>query len=298
MIEIEQILCPVDLSAISGQALTYAVVMARWYEARVTVLEVVSEPFPPTPFAPVSAATLTPDERRDFEAGLDTFVAGLVRNSVDVATTVKEGQVVHEILQEARALPADLIVLGTHGRSGFEHLLLGSVTERVLRKATCPVLTVPPQSPAANGRPAPFRDVLCAIDFSPASLNALAYALSIAQEAGGRLALLHVLDWPVDRPEPAGVASDLHAYRRHLQDDAFRQLRAAVPDEARNWCEPVELVVIGKPYREILKIARERDMDLIVMGVHGRHAAELHLFGSTTDHVIREAVCPVLTIRP
>lgn len=298
MIEIEQILCPVDLSEISGQALRDAVILARWYEAAVTVLEVVSEPFPPTPFAPATAATLTPDERADFENGLETFVAGLVKDGVDLTTTVKEGRVVQEILQTARALPADLIVLGTHGRSGFERLLLGSVTERVLRKATCPVLAVPPNSAAATDRPSPFRDVLCAIDFSPASLNALGYALSIAQEAGGRLALLHVLDWPVDRAEPAGVASDLHAYRRHLQDEAFRELRAAVPDEARNWCEPVELVIVGKPYQEILKIAHERDIDLIVMGVHGRRAAELHVFGSTTDHVVREAPCPVLTIRP
>jgi nucleotide-binding universal stress UspA family protein len=298
MIEIEHILCPVDLSDVSGQALRYAVLLARWYEATVTVLEVVSEPFPPTPFAPVTAATLTPEERAEFEAGLDAFVAGIAADGIDLATTVKEGQVAREILQEARALAADLIVLGTHGRGGFEHLLLGSVAERVLRKATCPVLTVPPHAAAAGNRPAGFHDVLCPVDFSPASLGALAYALSIAQEAGGRLALLHVLDWPADRPDPAGVASDLHDYRRHLQDQAFRDLRAAVPAEARNWCEPVELVVVGKPYEEILKIAKERGSDLIVMGVHSRRAAELHVFGSTADHVIRAAHCPVLTIRP
>ncbi|MFI5177059.1 MAG: universal stress protein [Vicinamibacterales bacterium] len=298
MIELTNILCPVDLSDPSRRALAHALMLARWYESSVTVLEVVQSPVPPTPFASTPVTMLTPADRDQLTEELCRFVGAAGTAGVSVATTVAEGHVVQEILQQTRALPADLVVMGTHGRSGFERLLLGSVTERVLRKASCPVLTVPPGSAEAPERPAPFRKILCPLDFSPASLNALRYALSLAEESGGQLVLLHVLDWPLDRPDPSGAGVELHAHRRHLQDEALQELRVAVPDEARTWCTATELVGIGKPYDVILGTARERDADLIVMGVHGRHVMELHVFGSTTDHVIREATCPVMTIRP
>jgi nucleotide-binding universal stress UspA family protein len=298
MIEIANILCPVDLSPISRRALEYALMLARWYGSKVTVLEVVQTLFPPTAFGGTSVATLTPAQLEDFERELDAFAQSPGGEGLSTTLTVQEGQIVPEILQEAHAVLADLIVMGTHGRSGFEHLLLGSVTAKVLRKATCPVFTVPPACAGAPARPAALHDILCPVDFSPASLNALAYALSLAEESEGRLTLLHVFDWPLDRPDPAGTGLDLHAHRRHLQDDALRDLRAAIPADARNWCETAEVVAIGKPYEAILAEARGRAADLIVMGVHGRRAVDLHVFGSTTDHVIREARCPVLTIHP
>ncbi|HUL71633.1 MAG TPA: universal stress protein [Vicinamibacterales bacterium] len=298
MIELTNILCPVDLSDPSRHALAYSLMLARWYGSSVTVLEVIQSPVPPTPFGSTPAAILTAADREELTRELCRFVGAAETTGISVATTVGEGQVVQEILQQARALPADLVVMGTHGRSGFERLLLGSVTERVLRKASCPVLTVPPRSPAAPEHPAPFRHILCPVDFSPASLNGLRYAISLAEESGGQLVLLHVLDWPVDRPDPAGAGVELHAHRRRLQDEALHELHVAVPEEARDWCTPTEVVGVGKPYDVILATARERRADLIVMGVHGRHAMELHVFGSTTDHVVREATCPVMTIRP
>ena len=91
---------------------------------------------------------------------------------------------------------------------------------------------------------------------------------------------------------------ELHAYRQSLLDEARRELHAAIPDAARDWCEPVELAVVGKPYEVVLRLADERRADLIVLGVHGRRTIEPHLFGSTADHLVREAPCPVLAIRP
>ena len=102
--------------------------------------------------------------------------------------------------RSSRSPAADLIVMGTHGRGGFQHLVLGSVTERVLRRAVCPVLTVPPRAQSTSRLT--FRRLLCAIDFSESSMAALRFALSLAQESEARLTMLHVLEWPWEEPPP------------------------------------------------------------------------------------------------
>ena len=89
-----------------------------------------------------------------------------------------------------------LIVIGTHGAGGFEHLVLGSVTEKVLRRATCPVLTVPPR--ARTTAKLPFKRILCPLDFSESSLAALDFAFSLAQQGDAELTILHVFEWPAE----------------------------------------------------------------------------------------------------
>ena len=128
------------------------------------------------------------------------------------------------------------------------------------------------------------------------STRALEYALSLAKEADADLILLHVLEAVV---EEAGdmAAFALSEYRDFLKRNALERLEQAVPAAAREWCRPASLVVSGRSYRQILSVAKKQDADLIVMGVQGRNAVDLALFGSTTHHVVREAKCPVLTIR-
>jgi nucleotide-binding universal stress UspA family protein len=298
MIEFPRILCPVDFSDASRAALESALMLARWYDSSVFVPHVVQIVLPPAPFAPDSPPSITPAQHDDTTRHLAAFVAGCGPDTVPVTTSVRVGSAVTEILRQAEALPADLIVLGTHGRSGFEHLLMGSVTERVLRKAACPVYTVRagahqrPETP-----PAPFARILCAVDFSPASLNGLEHALSLAQESGGRLTLVHVQDWPFDVRASESLGADAARYQRQLHDRAARELTATVPPDARTWCEIEELVVIGRPHDVILQTARDQRSDLIVIGAHARAGLNLNLLGSTTDRVVREAACPVLTVR-
>jgi nucleotide-binding universal stress UspA family protein len=200
------------------------------------------------------------------------------------------------ILERAASLPADLIVMGTHGASGFERLMLGSVTEKVLRKATCPVLVVPRGADAPSGAPTLFTRILCAVDFSPCSHRALSYALSLAEEAGGELTLLHVIEGFAE--EPLSYAHfDVPEYHRHLELAAGERLEQLVPRETRTWCKCTTTVRKGKPYREILEVAQQERTDVIVLGVRGRNPVDLALFGSTTNHVVRTAECPVLTVR-
>jgi nucleotide-binding universal stress UspA family protein len=200
------------------------------------------------------------------------------------------------ILDYAAQIEADLVVIGTHGRTGFERLMLGSVTEKVVRKARCPVLTVPRGAELAAGQPV-FRRVLCGVDFSDASDRALEYALSLAEEANGTLTLVHVLEW-LGEPSLLGPSPfDLQAYRRALTSEAQRLLESRVPADARDWCQATAVVREGKPYQELLRAATDTGADLLVLGVHGRGVIDRMLFGSTLQQVVRQAACPVLTVR-
>jgi nucleotide-binding universal stress UspA family protein len=108
---------------------------------------------------------------------------------------------------------------------------------------------------------------------------------------------VHVLEWLVEDEPGARIAGfDVPEFRRYLERDAREKLRAAVPPEARDWCHPREEVVGGRPWREILRVAEERRADLVVMGVRGRNPVDMVLFGSTTQHVVRGARCPVLVV--
>jgi nucleotide-binding universal stress UspA family protein len=190
-------------------------------------------------------------------------------------------------------------VIGTHGRSGFQRLFLGSVTEKVIRKATCPTLVVPPRAPdVPAASPIQFRRILCAVDFSESSLEALAYAINMAEEADAQLTALHVVEFPlVLVGEPAAPVPDLSRLREATAADARRKLHELIPEQARTYCTVDTTIVEGRAYREILRHATEQQSDLIVMGVHGRGTLDLLVFGSTTHHVIRASTCPVLIIR-
>ncbi|MGB7219476.1 MAG: universal stress protein [Vicinamibacterales bacterium] len=298
MIKLDRILCPVDLSEFSRHALDHAFALAKWYDAHVTVLHVFSAAEPPLPLIGMPAGlpvlpAVHPDEVaedvRRFCGPLPTVSRGCPAQIV-----VAEGDPAkHIVLQAERT---DLVVMGTHGRSGFERLFLGSVTDRVLRTTHVPVLTVP--QPVERPESVNYRTILCPVDFSDASTRALTYALSLAEETDARLILLHVVEG-VPEPPHFGEMGHLNVreYYRYLNEDAMARLKAAVPDEARVWCRPDERVVTGKAYRTILEVAAKDDAEVIVMGVHGTSVLHRRLFGSTTHHVIREAACPVLTLR-
>jgi nucleotide-binding universal stress UspA family protein len=160
------------------------------------------------------------------------------------------------------------------------------------------VLTVPP--PAVGRQPSAavlFRRIVCPVDFSGASLAALAYALKLAEESCADITVLHVLEWLSEDEPGARIAGfDVPEYRRHLEKDARERLHAVVPATACDWCRPREEVVGGRSWREILRVAEETQADVVVMGVRGRSPVDLVLFGSTTHHVVRGARCPVMVV--
>jgi nucleotide-binding universal stress UspA family protein len=298
MIRIDRILCPVDQSDIARRALDYAVVLARRYDATVRVLEVVPIGLPPMDYPPVPAEfAMTAEQERQHAETLETFVAPARRDGVSVEALVRGGFVVEQVLLEVEQWGAELIVMGTHGRSGVQRLVLGSVTEKILRRAACPVLTVPPGATVAPVALELPKTILCPVDFSDASLRAIEYALSLAQESDARVLLMHVVDWAAETWAAGTHGAALADYTAARKAEAERLLADAIPVPARDWCTPEILVTEGKPWREVLRAAAEQKADLLVMGVLGRGAVDLTLFGSTTHHVVREAPCPVLTVR-
>jgi nucleotide-binding universal stress UspA family protein len=297
MVAVKQILCPVDLSEFSGRALRHALALSRWYGASLVALGVRPTVLQPTPWMeyPMAMPLEAPADRERAARAVLEFVTDIA-GTTPVQVIVRDGSVPHEIIRAATELPADLIVMGTHGLSGFERFMLGSVTEKVLRKAPCPVLTVPPAIAADRSPTVVFRTIVCGVDFSRAGNQAFEYAVSLAQEAGGRIVLVHALEWFAEEEPKLSAHFNVSEFRRTLEADARQQLAALVPESARTWCEPESIIVHGKAYRELLRIAAERQADLIVLGVRGRTIADMALFGSTTQHVLRQATCPVLTV--
>jgi nucleotide-binding universal stress UspA family protein len=297
VIRITSVLCPVDLSEPSRHALDHAVAVTKWCEAKLVVLHVFRA-FP-IPIA-VDAVALSPEpiaiEPDRILDDVGRFCApslGALESPPRIV--VKEGDAEHEIIAQAEQLSADLIVMGTHGRKGIQRLLLGSVTERVLRTTRVPVITVPP---AERAEPVMYEKVLCPIEFHESEPRALEHVLSLVlpflkgvaphtKKSGARLILLHVVE---------GFFEQLPEYFSIRERHAMKRLTRAVPADARDWCRPEARVTAGKADTEILRAAADVGADLIVMAVHGKGAADRRLYRSTTSHVIRDANCPVLTL--
>jgi nucleotide-binding universal stress UspA family protein len=297
MTRFRQILCPIDFSDFSRHALIHARAIAGQHASTLTLLHVCPMTAAPyalgLPVVPVSVPT--PVDLRALVESMRRFAGTDVATSVATQFEIGEGDAASEILDRAAAMPSDLIVMGTHGRSGFERLVLGSVTEKVIRKATCPVLTVP--RPMEDVAPAAFTRILCAIDFSETSLRALEYALSLRQDTGAHLTLVHVVEVsPAPRVGDDLEERTLGAYVAAAAHARAERLQRMIPENLDTHRCVETVVAIGSAHREILRIAAERASNVIVLGAHGFGVTHL-LFGSAAHHIVRQAQCPVLTVR-
>lgn len=299
MVQLKQILCPVDLSDLSIRAIAYANALAKWYQSSVTVLHIV----PTFDAMEVRAGALFDEVRVVYPMPRDQ-VLEQVGQAVDTAggaagdtqLAVEAGDPAAVIVDQALARRSDVLVMATHGRSGFDRLLLGSVTEKVLHRAPCPVLTVPPHASEAAAHVA-VRSILCPMDFSPAALQALGFAADLARRVDASLTVLHVIEWLTEE-EPRQLAPfDVAEFRTQLLKDARARLEALLAEQPRIERGAHVSIGGGRPYREILRVAAEGPTDLIVMGAQGRGGAALATLGSTTQHVVRAASCPVLAVR-
>jgi nucleotide-binding universal stress UspA family protein len=292
MLKIERILCPTDFSDFSDRAFDYGVSLARQYNAQLYLLHIVRPVIIGYPeyAIPDSVNEFYGELREHAEEQLREFAKVHSEGGVHTTVVVEEGVVTESILDIAQENAVDMIVMGTHGRRGLQRLTLGSVTERVLRKAACPVLAVRRSvhdfvAPGSKVGPVRLGKIMLCSDFSECSERALEYALSLAMEYKSELSLAHVLEH-LPPPEQREVEN---ARVVHL-------LEGKVPEEARSRCKVKTIVRAGKAYEEIIKLAEQEQTDLIVVGVRGRNALDLALFGSTTHRVLQLGPCPVLAI--
>jgi nucleotide-binding universal stress UspA family protein len=284
---VENILCPIDLSHDSGNALRYSAALARAYGATLVVFYCASDGKDGDQLGTI----------KDVELAVDRVLtrSGCAKG-VELKTIVADGRDPAEaITRQAAALGVSLIVMCSRRRP-LRAALLGSTAEKVYRTAPCPVLIMHPDE---GDRVEPsghvvLKRVLVAHDFSDYSELALKLGLSLVQEHEAELHLLHVLPPPlVGEPELAWSQSTVeNSYHR-----AARALRNALPPETYVWCKIKTAVLWGKPYRDVLRYARENDIDLICMGAHGADFGMQALVGSNVDRVLRQSRCPVLIAR-
>ena len=301
MVELETILCPVDFSKNSELALDYTLALAKQHGALASVIHVLPDVLgDPEIYPYLSEPVLPSGETRDraFEQ-LGKFVHRARQLELAVDVFLEDGDVVDKVVAKANSLPADLIVMGTHGRRGFGRLLMGSVTERLLRHANRPVLSVSPHSAAPPEAGPTFERILCPVDFSPSSLRGLDLALSLAGDEG-TVTVLNIVEFYVDAALGEAVAFDWDNVRERHREQAMAKLEEVIDSETHRRSRvklQTEVLRSGGAYKEILRVAEEAGSQLIVMGVMGRSAADMFFFGSTTNHVVRAASCPVLTTR-
>jgi nucleotide-binding universal stress UspA family protein len=290
-LDLKHILVTTDFSDHSRLALKQAAAIARLHQCDLTVLHLV----PPDPiiYAALEAATYSNDaacERAQEEVNRLAQDECLRGTKCDFL--LESGALERTLDRIVKDRDISMLVLGTHGRTGFRKIILGSVAEEIFRMAQCPVLTIGPDVPAALLTHGRFQSVLFATDFSAGSQHALPYAIGFAQESRAKLTMLHVLE------EGSVTAMYMH---EHLAKNARQRLRemAPVPEQLAS---PAEIAVVtGYPVEEILRIAREKEVDLIVLGVHksgGMGArTSAHLPWTIAHSVVCHAKCPVLTVR-
>jgi nucleotide-binding universal stress UspA family protein len=267
------ILCPVDFSDISANALRQAAALAECANGRLTAAHAISFEAPPyfTEGKIEELKRQAQESKLDAERSLIAFVEStLGEGGRNAETIVVEGSPSEAIPKLAEATGAGLIVMGTHGRSGVNRWMLGSVAERVIRESRIPVLTtrdVPHQD---------LRHIVVPVNDTALARLALTTAAELAQRCGATVTVLNI----VERNSDSGIES----------------LCAWVPAEARARCDIRELVRHGDAAEEILSLASEIPCDLIVLGAPARRFFDGMILSRTALRVIRHAACPVLSI--
>jgi nucleotide-binding universal stress UspA family protein len=284
-----KIMCPVDFSPGSQQAMRTAVRIANEQDAELMLVH--SWYIPPATFAGeyVYAADIVQGMSDDAQRALDGAVDEARKlGARRVTSKMLNGLPWLQIVDAAKIEPGlGLIVIGTHGRTGLSRVLMGSVAELVVRHSPCPVLTIRP-----GNEPEPYTHVLCPVDLSRPAREAMNLAAEVVKPGSGGITLLHVLELPVSYSGELPIP-DFH---RELDARSAKLLDRWTADLKAKVSVPVaQMTRIGRPGAQILALLeQDRSFDLVVMGSHGHTGIERMLLGSVAEKVVRHARCPVL----
>lgn len=290
--KLAKILVPTDFSEHAQQALETAVSLAKPFGATIHLLHVVQLPVVPMmpEAAPVIPVTFWQELREHAQRNLEKQKAKLGTAGVACELEVIEDVPGFAISAAAERAKADLIVMGSRGLTGLKHALLGSVAERTVRAAPCPVLTV------KHGGALQLRKIVVAMDFSPAAHRALELAQLLAKSAGpAHVILVHAYYIPVELEQY--LIQRGKAIPDVLSPEATKDLEAILTklQAAGFSCEYV--AATGAPETVIVDVAKDKKADLIALGTHGRRGLS-HLFmGSVAESVVRHTDLPVVTVR-
>lgn len=298
-VQIKRILCTTDFSDFSNQTIPLGSALAKEFDATLLICHVVELPFA----AMYGEVQLDPiaQQARMTTAAHEMLARIVEDRAVQWTPHVVIGHPADEIVRLVAEEQVDLVVSATHGRSGIKRLILGSVTERLMRTLSCPLLIVrerPQAFAGAAGGGFHPQTILVGCDFSSDSDLAFQYGLSLAQEFESELHLVHVIEPPVYQNVLSMEDADGPVQREDIAPRLQRKLAGMVPMDARHWCSPVTVLLEGKADEELSRYAMSNAVDLIVLGVHGHGLVEKLFVGSTTDRVARQSKCPVLAVKP
>jgi len=296
---LKRILCATDFSDFSNHAIPYGIALAREFKAKLYVSHVID--LSSAAIYGEAVFALEEQQSRMTTYAHKEMTRLMGQESLDWEPLITVGNPANEIARLAADKQVDLAIAASHGRSGLKRLILGSVTERLMRTLPCPLWVVRSPEPGfvtPASEAIQLKKVLVGCDFSPDSSLAFEYALSLAQEFQAELHLAHVVEPPLydDLIKPPSESRE--PFRQKLRKTVQEKLTGMVPEEARTWCNPVTTLLAGQPHEELIKYAVVNDMDLIVLGVRGHSLVETLFVGSTTDRVLRRAPCPVLSVQP
>lgn len=295
-----RLLLATDLSRWAEGAEVYACALASSWGATLTVISVLEFPPGMNPDYPVNRLYLG-ELMKQATKELADLKSRVANRGVSAHTRITNGIPSQEVLAAAEAEDTDLIVVGTRGKTGVEHVVLGSTAERIIRTAPCPVLAVRGErqhaGEAGGGSPdypILLHRLLVPIDFSDCSLDALEYAVMVARRAKASIRLLHVLE-----PVCYGLDFTLShgAKREDMRERITARLSGLVAALQSGQVTADFQVRGGLPADSILEAAELEPADLIVMGTHGRRGLSHTFWGSVAESVLRKSHCPVLTVR-
>jgi nucleotide-binding universal stress UspA family protein len=291
---IRSIICATDFSEHSNRTIPYGIAIAREFRAKLYICHVIDL----TAVTIYGEFQLDPvgQQSRIMEEAREQLGKTLSPHRVQWEPLIAVGQPAAEIARIVEEKEIDLVISATRGHSGLKRLILGSVTQRLMRTLSCPLLAVQSQESeaidplSANVR---LKKILIGCDFSADSALALNYGLSLAQEFEAELHMVHVIEPSVYQEflkpsPPEQLVVPMGVIREKLE--------SLVPPEARNWCTPHAALLRGQPHEELVVYAIAQQIDMIVLGVRGSGMVKSMLMGSTPDRVVLRAPCPVLTV--
>ena len=288
------IICATDFSEHSNRTIPYGIAIARVFGARLYVCHVIDL----TAVTIYGEFQLDPigQQSRIKEEAHEQLGKILGPHRVKWEPLIAVGQPAAEIARIVEEKEVDLVISATRGHSGLKRLILGSVTQRLMRTLSCPLLAVQSLEPGMidpHSADVRLKRVLIGCDFSADSVLAMNYGLSLAQEFEAELHMVHVIEPSVYQELLKPDSSDQNVVPMEIIRE---KLEALVPREARNWCTPRSAVLRGQPHEELVAYAGEHEIDVIVLGVRGSGMVKSMLMGSTPDRVVLRAPCPVLTV--
>ncbi|RLB93941.1 MAG: universal stress protein [Deltaproteobacteria bacterium] len=322
-IQPKKIMCAVDFSDFSHLILSYGRALAAEFHARLYVCHVLNDMVMLSSHG--QAYLVSEKVAKERLDATKILLENLVKEQgMEAEIILSQGHEADELTRIVQEKNIDLVIAATHGGSGIKRFLIGSVTDRLVKTLTCPLLVLHAQEdhPAfPNVFRVPLERILVGCDFSPESDLALKYGLSLAQEFQAELHLVHVIKpekhieltttdyMKIQEGDYLGwtrsefltlqqkATDEEWARRGRLLSRIERQLSHMIPEESRDWCTPVINLLEGKAYSELIHYADTKKVDMMVLGIHGQSLLEQFLVGSTTDRVISRSNCPVLAVR-